>query len=610
MQIFDDYGLYIVISLIIIIVVLLSLFKVKNKKIKDLQNKNDTIDEILKAVNPTLDLEVSLVELLTTLSFFIKAPSYAFYIYDDKNKTYILKASRNSMSNDASISPSYSGLLPYKKESFNMPSIFLESNSADEICISKMGEVPLLLIPLKFKKALILVGPIAKIPSKSKKTLQDISDKFSIVLDTLLKTEEIKNKINENVSSNKAVKNVSYIFSDVNAMLKPFLDISIKSINASGCLFLSKKQGEVYLENILGVDNEIQNELKDDTITKNLLFQLLGDKEIAYLTKNNKSFYKIPSYFISEGIEMFLFIKVISDNGVNLLVFWYKEILDIQEHQTTAIKILSKRIGDLINNYNSFSKISYYYLDILKSLAKMIDNLSKYKIGYSKLMYRYSYIIATELNLSKEEIHDIATAAYLSNIGIIGLSDNILNKNSKYTEIEYEKMKLHAEAGASIVEATIGNKKMASYIRHHHERMDGYGYPSKLKGEEIPTGSRIIAVVQTYLAKILGREYRDALSFDDALKQLKLSSGAQLDGKIVDVFINWIDMKRKQADSDLALGRCFEMRCSSKNICISCPAYKDDSKNCWEHKYVNCTDHGNHCASCFIYTEYLNRKRN
>ena len=290
-------------------------------------------------------------------------------------------------------------------------------------------------------------------------------------------------------------------------------------------------------------------------------------------------------------------------------VFWYTDSISFKDYQITTVKILSKRMEDLINNHINYQRIAYSYKDILKTLAKLIDGLSKYTVAYSELMYRYTYIIAKEMNLSKKEIEDISLAAYLSNIGIIGLVEGLLNKTGKYNEIEYDTMKHHADAGASIIEATLGNALVASCIRHHHERYDGYGYPSKLKGEEIPIGARIIFVVQTFLAKIMSRDYRPAISFEEALKQLKIASGTQLDDKIVNTLLTWFNKKEEIfKNRDCALGNCSHMRCSPEHVCIHCPAYKSTTKNCWEFEGVNCREHGNTCDNCFIHSEYLYRK--
>jgi hypothetical protein len=169
-------------------------------------------------------------------------------------------------------------------------------------------------------------------------------------------------------------------------------------------------------------------------------------------------------------------------------------------------------------------------------------------------------------------------------------------------------MKLHSEVGEAIIENTIAQEEIALNIRYHHERVDGNGYPSRLVGEEIPIGARIIAVVQTFLAKINGRSYRDPLPFDDALKLLKQASGSQLDSRIVVTFLNWYEQKRKQTiNSNKALGSCWELLCTPSSICLQCPAYGQTSKNCWEYQGNNCLAHGKTCETCFVYTEAMTR---
>jgi HD-GYP domain-containing protein (c-di-GMP phosphodiesterase class II) len=215
--------------------------------------------------------------------------------------------------------------------------------------------------------------------------------------------------------------------------------------------------------------------------------------------------------------------------------------------------------------------------------------------------------IARKMGLSEFQIHSIGLAAYLSNIGIIGLSDGLLNKEGIYSDKEYEQMKLHSEIGATIIENTIAQEDVALYIRHHHERMDGNGYPSRLVGENIPVGARIISVVQTFLAKINGRSYRDPLPFDDALKLINDSSDSQLDAKIVAIFLNWYEEKRAVAEGNRAIGNCWEVCCTPSSICSQCPAFGQMNQNCWEFERNNCLAHGKTCQTCLVYTEAMSR---
>jgi HD-GYP domain-containing protein (c-di-GMP phosphodiesterase class II) len=219
-------------------------------------------------------------------------------------------------------------------------------------------------------------------------------------------------------------------------------------------------------------------------------------------------------------------------------------------------------------------------------------------------------VIAKEMGLSEYQIQSIGLAAYLSNIGVIGLSDGLVNKEGVYSDKEYEQMKLHSEVGASIIENMIAEEDVAMYLKHHHERMDGNGYPSRLMGDNIPIGSRIIAVVQTFLAKINGRNYRDPLPFEDALKLIHHSAGSQLDGKVVNVFLQWYEKRRKfLKGQNRGLGNCWDLCCVPLAICSTCPAYGKNQKNCWEIEKNNCLAHGKTCETCFVYTEAMSRNR-
>jgi hypothetical protein len=138
--------------------------------------------------------------------------------------------------------------------------------------------------------------------------------------------------------------------------------------------------------------------------------------------------------------------------------------------------------------------------------------------------------------------------------------------------------------------------------------MDGNGYPSRLVAENIPLGSRIIAVVQTFIAKINGRSYRDPLPFDDALKLINDSAGSQLDTKVVAVFLQWYEKRRSlHRGKNKALGNCWDLCCVPSSICSQCSSYGKTTKNCWEFESNNCLAHGKICETCFVYTEAMSR---
>ena len=127
--------------------------------------------------------------------------------------------------------------------------------------------------------------------------------------------------------------------------------------------------------------------------------------------------------------------------------------------------------------------------------------------------------------------------ATLHDIGKVGIDENILNKPGKLTRDEWREMKKHPEIGYRIAMASPELMSVAEFILSHHERWDGKGYPRGLKGKEIPTLARIIAITDAYDAMMTDRPYRKALSKEEALQEIRNNAGTQFDPEIAEAFV-------------------------------------------------------------------------
>jgi putative nucleotidyltransferase with HDIG domain len=156
---------------------------------------------------------------------------------------------------------------------------------------------------------------------------------------------------------------------------------------------------------------------------------------------------------------------------------------------------------------------------------------------HSAAVARYARAIATEIGLSSRDQELVHTAALLHDIGKFVFPDSILVGNKALTDEEYEIVKRHPRAGANLVASIEGYGPVAEIILAHHERLDGRGYPNGLREDEIPIGSRIIAVCDTYDVMTARDSYREPVSRADAIAELRRVSGSQLDGELVEVFI-------------------------------------------------------------------------
>ncbi|MDD5746826.1 MAG: HD-GYP domain-containing protein, partial [Candidatus Omnitrophica bacterium] len=175
--------------------------------------------------------------------------------------------------------------------------------------------------------------------------------------------------------------------------------------------------------------------------------------------------------------------------------------------------------------------------DTIKVLALALDARDHYTHGHSQQVTDYSVAIAREMGLSAEDIDRIRDAGILHDIGKIGIPDAILLKPGRLTAEEYACIKKHPEIGKTILEPVACLADKIPLIYHHHERVDGKGYPVGLEGDAIPLGARILAVADAYQAMTSDRPYRLALPIQTAMAELEINKGKQFDEKIVDVFI-------------------------------------------------------------------------
>ena len=155
-------------------------------------------------------------------------------------------------------------------------------------------------------------------------------------------------------------------------------------------------------------------------------------------------------------------------------------------------------------------------------------------------MSEYAIALAEGLNLEPLEINRLGTCALLHDIGKIGISDDILTKQDKLTAQEWEAIRVHPQLGATIV-SHIGHLAPCILgILHHHEKYDGSGYPQGLKGEEIPFEARILAIADAFAAMTSERPFSNALSYEEALEEIKRGAGKQFDPKLAGVFLSII----------------------------------------------------------------------
>jgi len=177
------------------------------------------------------------------------------------------------------------------------------------------------------------------------------------------------------------------------------------------------------------------------------------------------------------------------------------------------------------------------YHHSVKSLANAIEARDIYTAGHTDRVSAYVQELAHQMGWDSQALEQAYIGTLLHDIGKIGIPDAILSKPDRLTEEEFDKMRQHVMIGVRIVKDIPQLGPVGDFIRHHHERFDGRGYPDKLAGEEIPLAGRLVAVADSFDAMTSDRPYRKGMSLEQAIQELKRNSGTQFDPRVVEMFL-------------------------------------------------------------------------
>lgn len=188
------------------------------------------------------------------------------------------------------------------------------------------------------------------------------------------------------------------------------------------------------------------------------------------------------------------------------------------------------------------------YLNTIETLVEALEAKDKYTSGHSTRVASLAVALAEKLKMSPDKTEFIRYASVLHDVGKIGVNETILNKEERLVEWEWEIVRDHPVIGQNIIKRAKFLFDVGKVVRHHHERYDGFGYPDGLKEEEIPLGSRIIAIADTFDAMTSDRSYRKSMTRTEALDELKRVAGTQLDPQLVGIFCTMMEKETELAD--------------------------------------------------------------
>ena len=227
------------------------------------------------------------------------------------------------------------------------------------------------------------------------------------------------------------------------------------------------------------------------------------------------------------------------------------------------LRTLAEQAVIAIRNAQLYEEREKLTIGSIESINLILKEKEPKAAVYTHLFFELVLSVARELGLAGEDLANLERAVSLLNVGRAGVPNKILQKKGALTKAEKKLIQKQPVFGANIVRSISSLKPIVPVILHHREHFNGRGYPSGLKGEEIPIGSRIIAVVDAFAAMLADRPYRDALSISDAINELRKHSGSQFDPKVIECFMDVL--QKDPAFADLKKGSLTYERATRKS---------------------------------------------
>lgn len=214
---------------------------------------------------------------------------------------------------------------------------------------------------------------------------------------------------------------------------------------------------------------------------------------------------------------------------------------EFQAHDLEMLRVLSESACMAIENARLYKDLQEAYVSTVRLLVSRIEEKDPYTHGHTERVAAYAVGIAKEMGFTVDEVQRIQFGAFLHDIGKVHTEDHVLHKPGALTEEEWRMVKMHPLRGAEMVKGVRFLERVTDMIRHHHERVDGRGYPDGLKGDEISVAAKIVNVADAFDAMTTDRPYRTGLTVEQAIAQMNEKAGTQFAAEIVEVFVRGLE---------------------------------------------------------------------
>lgn len=246
-----------------------------------------------------------------------------------------------------------------------------------------------------------------------------------------------------------------------------------------------------------------------------------------------------------ETIHMGAYDYIIKPFNLEQVVVAAKRALE-KRRLETANREFQKYLEQVAEERAAETRRLFY--SMTQVLIGLMELKAPFKTGQLRKIAEMSRYVARELKMTEDGVRKVYLAALLHDVGMMSIEDMLLAKKESLTEQELRQIHEHTAVAENVLKPILDDEEVLKYIRHHHERYDGSGYPDGLRGNIIPLGARIITVVEAFVAMVHERPYRKAMGEEEAKAELHRCSASQFDPQVVTIFIHLYDQIFRNMD--------------------------------------------------------------
>lgn len=333
--------------------------------------------------------------------------------------------------------------------------------------------------------------------------------------------------------------------SEQNIEIKPYKIIAVddeSGIIDSLSVFLKRSGYQLIgVTDPLEAIERVRNEHFDLMLLDYIMTPIHGDKVVEEIRKFDTTLYILLLTGHKDLAPPLETIRKLSIQGYCEKSDKFDQLLLLIESAIKSIEQMNIITRINLELQKSREELEQAYLDSIQTLRYTVEAKDTYTKGHSDRVSEYSVLIGKYMNLSEDDLEKLKIGGLFHDIGKIGVPDSILLKESKLTDEEYSEIKNHPSIGKHILSNAAIFQDIIPIVYHHHEKFDGFGYPGRLKGEEIPLLARIAAIADTFDAMTSKRSYRNALPIEVVREEFQKFSGTQFDPELVTIFLDILD---------------------------------------------------------------------